>query len=541
MSIQPTEFEQLINTLDQINIKTGSIVNGKVLSIDTDFVTVDANMKSESLIPLNEFKNDDGDITVEVGDVVELIVETVDNGVGESCLSRDKAIRVAVWNKLMKSFEDASFILGKITDRVKGGFTVDLDGVRAFLPGSQVDLRPVKDLQSITNKELEFKIVKVDKKRNNVVVSRRAGIESESNEERDQLLESLHEGQELTGIVKNLTDYGAFIDLGGIDGLLHITDMSWKRLKHPSDMMHVGEELKVKVLSYDREKRRVSLGLKQLKGDPWYDVIKEHPVNSRVFGKVSNITEYGCFVEISNGIEGLVHQSEMDWTNKNISPSKVVELDQEIEVMILDVDDSRRRISLGIKQCKPNPWKEFQTNQEVGQKVSGNIRSITDYGVFIGLEGNIDGLIHLLDLSWTSSPEDALRNFKKGQNVEAVILTVDSERERISLGIKQLTEDPYEQFMAEYPKGTQVTVEVIKSDDKSITVKLPHGLTGQLKASDYDSVEVGQEIVCFIASSERKNMMVMLSSTATGKAGSQSGMKDSTTFGDLMKNQLEDK
>ena len=539
-------FNQLLESLDQIQVRPGSLVLGTVIAIDNDYVTVDAHMKSEALVPTSEFKDKEGTLSVEIGSQVDLMVESVDNGVGETCLSREKAIRVAVWNSLLKAFEDSSSIMGKITDRVKGGFTVDLEGVRAFLPGSQVDLRPVKDLQSITNKELEFKIVKVDKKRNNVVVSRRAVIESESNEERDQLLETLHEGQEITGVVKNLTDYGAFIDLGGIDGLLHITDMSWKRLKHPSEMIHVGEEIKVKVLSYDREKKRVSLGLKQLQGDPWYDVINEHPVGSRVFGRVSNITEYGCFVEISNGVEGLVHQSEMDWTNKNINPSKLVELDQEIEVMVLDIDDSRRRISLGIKQCKPNPWKEYATNHDIGEKVSGSIRSITDFGVFIGLDGNIDGLVHLSDLSWTSAPEDVLRTFKKGQQLEAVILGVDSERERISLGIKQLSDDPFDAFIADHPKGTQVKGTVKDVDSKRIVVDLPFGLQGQLKRSEFDEIEVGQEIESYVTSSERKNYMVMLSimnvsSSKSGSSMSQSGVKETTTLGDLMKSHLEEK
>ncbi len=543
MSTTMKTFNQLLESLDQFNARSGSLVIGTVINIDNDFVTIDARMKSEALVPIAEFKNHDGELTVEVGSEVDLMVESVDNGVGETCLSREKAIRVAVWNTLLKAFEESTFILGKITDRVKGGFTVDLDGVRAFLPGSQVDLRPVKDLQSITNKELEFKIVKVDKKRNNVVVSRRAVIESESNEERDQLLETLHEGQEITGVVKNLTDYGAFIDLGGIDGLLHITDMNWKRLKHPSEMIHVGEEIKVKVLSYDREKKRVSLGLKQLQGDPWYDVINEHPVGSRVFGRVSNITEYGCFVEISNGVEGLVHQSEMDWTNKNVNPNKLVEPDQEIEVMILDIDDSRRRISLGIKQCKPNPWKEYETNHEIGHKLSGTIRSITDFGVFIGLEGNIDGLVHLSDLSWTMPPEDVLRTFKKGQELEAVILGVDAERERISLGIKQLSDDPFEVFISDYPKGSSVKGTVREFDSKRILVDLPMNLVGQIKRSEFDDLEVGQEISSFIVSSERKNYMVILSTVAgskdTGGSGSsQSGVRATTTLGDLMKGHI---
>lgn len=532
--------------------RQGTLITGKIIDIGPDFITVDAKLKSESLVPIAEFKNADGEITINVGDEIEFMVENSDNGFGESCLSREKAIKAAVWRDLDNAFKDSTAIIGRITDRVKGGFTVDINGIRAFLPGSQVDLRPVKDMQTIENKDLEFKIVKLDKKRNNVVVSRRAMIETETSEERTQLLDSITEGQEMRGIVKNLTDYGAFIDLGGVDGLLHITDMSWKRLKHPSEMIKVGDELTVRVLSYDKDKRRVSLGLKQLHGDPWYDVIKKHPVGSRLFGRVSSITEYGCFVEIAEGVEGLVHMSEMDWTNKNVHPSKVVESGQEIEVLVLEVDDARRRISLGIKQCQPNPWREFENNHEVDQNISGAIRSITDFGVFIGLEGNIDGLVHLNDLSWVLPPEKAIRLFKKGQEVQAVILAIDAERERISLGIKQLEQDPFESFIAEHPKGSKISGKVSEVDARKVVVDLADGLQGSLKRSDLgDNVSVGHTIESYIISSERKNIMVQLSmqpdvqasspsprkSTASGS--NQSGEKTTTTIGDLMREQFQ--
>lgn len=532
--------------------RQGTLITGKIIDIGPDFITVDAKLKSESLVPIAEFKNADGEITIHVGDEIEFMVENSDNGFGESCLSREKAIKAAVWRDLDNAFKDSTAIIGRITDRVKGGFTVDINGIRAFLPGSQVDLRPVKDMQTIENKDLEFRIVKLDKKRNNVVVSRRAMIETETSEERTQLLDSIAEGQEMRGIVKNLTDYGAFIDLGGVDGLLHITDMSWKRLKHPSEMIKVGDELTVRVLSYDKDKRRVSLGLKQLHGDPWYDVIKKHPVGSRLFGRVSSITEYGCFVEIAEGVEGLVHMSEMDWTNKNVHPSKVVESGQEIEVLVLEVDDARRRISLGIKQCQPNPWREFENNHEVDQNISGAIRSITDFGVFIGLEGNIDGLVHLNDLSWVLPPEKAIRLFKKGQEVQAVILAIDAERERISLGIKQLEQDPFESFIAEHPKGSKISGKVSEVDARKVVVDLVDGLQGSLKRSDLgDNVSVGHTIESYIISSERKNIMVQLSmqpdvqaaspsprkSTASGS--NQSGEKTTTTIGDLMREQFQ--
>jgi small subunit ribosomal protein S1 len=553
MSTHVQTFADLIEQSTFISSRYGNLITGKIIDIGPEYVTVDAKLKSESLVPLAEFRNADGELTIQVGDDAEFMVENSDNGFGESCLSREKAIKAAVWRDLDNAFKDSTPIIGRITDRVKGGFTVDIHGIRAFLPGSQVDLRPVKDMQTIENKDLEFRIVKLDKKRNNVVVSRRAMIETESSEERTMLLDTISEGQEMKGVVKNLTDYGAFIDLGGVDGLLHITDMSWKRLKHPSEMIKVGDELTVRVLSYDKEKRRVSLGLKQLHGDPWYDVIKKHPVGSRLFGRVSSITEYGCFVEIAEGVEGLVHMSEMDWTNKNVHPSKVVENGQEIEVFVLEIDDARRRISLGIKQCQPNPWREFENNHEVDQKISGTIRSITDFGVFIGLEGNIDGLVHLNDLSWALPPEKAIRLFKKGQEVQAVILAIDPERERISLGIKQLEHDPFESFVAEHPRGSKVSGKVAEVDVRRIVLDLPKGLQGSIKRSDVEhEPQIGETIEAYITSSERKNTLVQLSThpesvqTAsaavprkTSSGSSQSGEKASATIGDLMREQLQ--
>lgn len=554
MSTVVQTFAEVIEQSSHKSCRPGTLITGTVIDIGNDFVTVDAKLKSESLIPVAEFRNADGEIVVAIGDEIEFMVETSDNGFGESCLSREKAIKAAVWRDLEEAFKGVTPIIGRITDRVKGGFTVDINGIRAFLPGSQVDLRPVKDMQSIENKDLEFRIVKLDKKRNNVVVSRRAMIETETSEERTQLLDSIVEGQEMKGVVKNLTDYGAFIDLGGVDGLLHITDMSWKRLKHPSEMIKVGDELSVRILSYDKEKRRVSLGLKQLQGDPWYDVIKKHPQDTRLFGRVSNITEYGCFVEIADGVEGLVHMSEMDWTNKNVHPSKIVENGQEIEVMILEIDDARRRISLGIKQCQPNPWKEFENNHEVGQKISGMIRSITDFGVFIGLDGNIDGLVHLNDLSWTLSPEKAIRSFKKGQEVQAQVLSIDAERERISLSIKQMAEDPFETFIIENPKGTLLTGKIAEIDARRVIVDLSSGLQGSMKRSEIaDDAVVGDTVQVYMTSLERKNVLVQLStqleqvssaspaSTVTRKASgsTQSGEKSAATIGDLMREQMQ--
>ena len=539
--------EMFTQAQENQSFKSKSIITGKVIAIDNEqgIVLVDAGLKSEGIIPLNEFQDKSGEFKVAVNDVVELMLETADNGYGETCLSREKAVRAQVWEHLDHAHQNAENVLGMITDRVKGGFTVDLNGVRAFLPGSQVDLKPVKEMEGIAEQELEFRVVKMDRKRNNVVVSRRAVIEGEGSEERQKVLDSLEEGAEVKGIIKNLTHYGAFIDLGGIDGLLHITDMSWKRLKHPSDLLNVGEEILVKVLSYDKEKPRVSLGLKQLSGDPWYDIIKTHPVGSRLFGRVTNIEEYGCFIEIKEGIEGLVHMSEMDWTNKNIHPSKIVEIDQEVEVIVLDIDDSRRRISLGIKQCMPNPWTEFDANHEVGQVITGQVKSLTDFGLFIGLEGNIDGLVHLTDISWTQPGEKAIREFKKGAEVSAVITAIDSERERISLSIRQLDNDPYEDFISSHPAGSQINVAIDSIDSKRVIFVLPNQLFGSVRRSDIsdDNIEVGQKMDLYVAGSERKNHYVPLSVTPTEKAErfNQSYVEEvaPATLGDLMKDKMK--
>tara|TARA_Y200000002_G_scaffold374379_1_gene375026 strand:- start:5712 stop:7391 length:1680 start_codon:yes stop_codon:yes gene_type:complete len=537
---------------DKQSYKANSIITGKVIAIDPEqgIALIDAGLKSEGIVPLDEFKTKDGEMGVSEGEVVELMLVTADNGYGETCVSREKAVREQVWETLDHAHENAENVIGHITDRVKGGFTVDLSGVRAFLPGSQVDLKPVKEMEGINGEALEFRVVKMDRKRNNVVVSRRAVIEGEGSEERQKVLDSLEEGAEVRGVIKNLTHYGAFIDLGGIDGLLHITDMSWKRLKHPSDLLNVGDEITVKVLSYDKEKPRVSLGLKQLSGDPWYDIIQAHPVGSRLFGRVTNIEEYGCFIEIKEGIEGLVHMSEMDWTNKNIHPSKIVEIDQEIEVMVLDIDDSRRRISLGVKQCMPNPWKEFESNHEVGQIIEGSVKSLTDFGLFIGLEGNIDGLVHLTDISWTLPGEKAIRDFKKGANVKAAIIAIDSERERISLSIRQLENDPYEEFISQHPFGSEIEAQIDSFDSKRVIFALPQGLYGSLKRTDLkeENIEEGQKFNLFVSNSERKNHYVPLSTTPTSRAKSMSsksgdqGFKDDiapATLGDLMKDQIK--
>lgn len=532
-------FADLVNTIPEYNAKSGSLVRGHVVEVGSEFVVVDVNLKSEALVPVAEFLNVSGEITVEAGAQLDFLLEAVDNGFGETCVSREKAIKAAVWQKLELALQNEENVVGQIIDRVKGGFTVNVEGVRAFLPGSQVDLRPIKDLDMVASKkEFEFKVVKMDKKRNNVVVSRRAVIEEETSEEREQLLNSLAEGQEVKGVVKNLTDYGAFVDLGGIDGLLHSLDMSWKRIKHPSEMLKVHDEITVKILSFDRDKKRVSLGLKQLQGDPWHDLLERNPQGSRLFGRVTNITEYGCFVEIEDGIEGLVHMSEMDWTNKNIHPNKVVEIDQEVEVMILEIDETRRRISLGLKQCMLNPWSEFSQNHEVGSKVKGSIRSITDFGVFVGLDGGIDGLVHLTDLSWVLPGEKAIRAYKKGQEVEAVILSIDPERERISLGLKQVDSDPFDQFIAANPAGQQVSGKVISVDAKKVLVELESGISGTVKRSEFDdeqSIEEGDALSLYVVSNERKNNMVQLSTLRAEEASQYA----SSTFGDLMKDQLD--
>src|SRR6187397_3114119 len=466
-------FEQ---SLASQRIRPGQILTGRVIEVGPDVVVVSAGLKSEAVIPVQQFKNERGEIEVKVGDDVEVALDSVEDGSGETRLSREKAKRARTWERLETAFEKGEVVTGLINGRVKGGFTVEIDFVRAFLPGSLVDVRPVRDPSYLEGKVHEFKIIKLDQKRNNVVVSRRAVVEQEYSAERSELLDKLQEGAVVKGVVKNLTDYGAFVDLGGIDGLLHITDMAWKRVRHPSEVVNVGDELEVRVLRFDRERNRVSLGLKQLGEDPWVNISRRYPTGTRLFGKVSNVTDYGCFVELEPGVEGLVHVSEMDWTNKNVNPAKMVQLGDEVEVMVLDVDEERRRISLGIKQCTPNPWEAFAGNHKKGDKVSGQIKSITDFGIFVGLVGGIDGLVHLSDISWQASGEDLVRNFKKGETVEAVVLAVDPERERISLGIKQLEQDPFGTFMANHPRGTIVNGTVREVDARGATIVLNDGV-----------------------------------------------------------------
>ncbi|HJN38223.1 MAG TPA: 30S ribosomal protein S1 [Gammaproteobacteria bacterium] len=528
------------------NLKSGSLIKATIEKVGPEYVLVNTTLKSESIIPLKEFLNDKDEFSYNIGDQVTVMIETIDNGLGETCLSREKAIRIEQWSSLERAKNDATPVMGTITERVKGGFTVDLEGMRAFLPGSQVDMKPVKDMNQLEQQTMEFKIVKMDKKRNNVVVSRRALIEESNKEGRAEVLQAIEEGAELRGIVKNLTDYGAFIDLGGLDGLLHITDMSWKRVKHPSDMIQVGEEITVKVLSFDKEKQRVSLGLKQLSGDPWSDMVKRFPVGTRLIGKVNNTTEYGCFVEIDDGIEGLVHMSELDWTNKNIHPSKVVQIDQEVEVMVLDIEETRRRISLGIKQCKPNPWKEFENNHSMDEVIAAKVKSITDFGIFLGLEGEIDGLVHINDIAWNQAGEVAIRTFKKGQEVKAVILSIDSERERISLGMKQIEADPFEEFFIDHPINTVVNGTINAVDSKRVVLDLPHGLQGSIKRDEFSEaeLEVGSKIQSTVANTEPKNFMIQLTTkqikATKGKKAHQSSSQPiaSATFGDLMKDKL---
>jgi small subunit ribosomal protein S1 len=491
-------FAQLLEeSLANQNIKPGSIITGRVVGIGPDYVIVNAGLKSEAVIPAEQFKNERGEIEVAVGDDVEVALDSVEDGSGETRLSREKAKRARTWSRLEASFEKQEIVKGIINGRVKGGFTVEIDFVRAFLPGSLVDVRPVRDPSYLEGKVLEFKVIKLDQKRNNVVVSRRAVVEQESSSERSELLEKLQEGAVVKGAVKNLTDYGAFVDLGGIDGLLHITDMAWKRVKHPSEVVQVGQEIEVRILKFDRERQRVSLGIKQLGNDPWQSIARRYPTGTRLFGKVTNIADYGCFVEIEEGVEGLVHVSEMDWTNKNVSPAKVVHIGQEVEVMVLDVDEERRRISLGLKQCKANPWKDFSDNFNRGDRVSGQIKSITDFGIFIGLSGGIDGLIHLSDISWDVTGEEAVRNYQKGQTVEAQVLAIDPERERISLGIKQLAKDPFSAWIAENPKGTIINGTVREVDAKGAIIDLGGGVEGQLRASELarDRVEDARTVL----------------------------------------------
>ena len=548
-------FEQ--SQIALVKLKPGAIVSGLVVEIRPDVVVINAGLKSEGVVPIEQFRNEQGELEVAVGDTVKVALESLENGFGETVLSREKAKRAMVWDELETSMEAGEIVTGRISGKVKGGFTVDIRDVRAFLPGSLVDVRPVRDPGYLEGKELEFKIIKLDRKRNNVVVSRRAVVESENSVEREQMLERLQEGAIVAGVVKNLTDYGAFVDLGGIDGLLHITDMAWKRVRHPSEVVEVGQELDVRVLKYDRERNRVSLGLKQLGEDPWDNIARRYPANTRVFGKVSNVTDYGAFVEIEPGVEGLVHVSEMDWTNKNVNPSKVVQLGDDLEVMVLDVDGERRRISLGIKQCAPNPWEAFSAMHKKGDKVSGQIKSITDFGIFIGLDGGIDGLVHLSDISWNTTGEDIVRNYKKGDNLEAVVLAVDPERERISLGIKQMEQDPIGTYMATTQKGAIVTGTVKEVDAKGATIQLPDGIEGYVRASDIakervedatQHLKVGDEVEAKYMGMDRKGRVMQLSIRAKDEADVAESMAEvnkaadassgTTKLGALLREQL---
>jgi small subunit ribosomal protein S1 len=537
-------------------LKPGAIVSGVVVEVRGDVVVINAGLKSEGIVPIEQFRNDAGEIDVAEGDVVKVALDSIENGFGETVLSREKAKRAMVWDELEEALEKNETITGRISGKVKGGFTVDIKDVRAFLPGSLVDVRPVRDPAYLEGKELEFKLIKLDRKRNNVVVSRRAVVESEHSEEREQLMDKLQEGAILKGVVKNLTDYGAFVDLGGIDGLLHITDMAWKRVRHPSEVVNVGDELDVRVLKFDRERNRVSLGLKQLGEDPWDNIARRYPANSRVFGKVSNVTDYGAFVEIEPGVEGLVHVSEMDWTNKNVNPSKVVQVGDEVEVMVLDVDEERRRISLGMKQVAANPWETFAAIHKKGDKVSGQIKSITDFGIFIGLDGGIDGLVHLSDISWNTTGEDVVRNFKKGDNLDAVVLAVDPERERISLGVKQLEQDPFGQYMAANPKGSKVEGVVKEVDVKGATIELADGIEGYVAARDVANervddatqfLKVGDKVEAKFVGMDRKGRTLQLSIKAKDDAEmrevleeyqSSSASSGTTQLGALLRAQL---
>ncbi len=538
-------------------IKPGEILNGKVVSVNADVVIVNAGLKSEAVIPVEQFYDEKGELEVEVGDEVEVALDAVEDGFGETRLSREKAKRARTWIRLEKAFEESEVVTGVINGRVKGGFTVEIDNVRAFLPGSLVDVRPVRDPSYLEGKDLEFKVIKLDQKRNNVVVSRRAVVEEDFSAEREALLESLQEGKTLKGIVKNLTDYGAFVDLGGIDGLLHITDMAWKRVKHPSEVVNVGDEIDVRILKFDRERQRVSLGIKQLGADPWQNISRRYPPSTRLFGKVTNIADYGCFVEIEEGVEGLVHVSEMDWTNKNVNPHRVVQVGDEVEVMVLEIDEDRRRISLGIKQCKSNPWAEFAATYNRGDKVKGQIKSITDFGIFIGLDGGIDGLVHLSDISWDVDGEEAVRNFHKGQELEAVVLAIDPERERISLGLKQLDTDPFSSYLAAHPKGSIVTGVVTEVEPRGATVDLGDGIVGNLRASELQRarvedartvLKVGDEVEAKFMAVDRKSRSIALSIKAreaheeaevVQNYKSETGSASSgTTLGELLKDQM---
>ena len=548
-------------SLQRQEMRSGELITAEVVSVDSDVVIVNAGLKSESVIDANEFKNDMGEIEVQVGDFVSVCIEAMEDGYGSTKLSREKAKRMAAWNDLDKAMEEGTLVSGVISGSVKGGLTVTVNGIRAFLPGSLVDIRPVKDTTPYQGKQMEFKVIKLDRKRNNVVVSRRAVLEASQGAERQALLENLKEGAVVKGIVKNITDYGAFVDLGGIDGLLHITDLAWRRVKHPSEVLTVGDEVEAKILKFDQEKNRVSLGIKQLGDDPWVNLSRRYPQGTRMFGKVTNLTDYGAFVEIEQGIEGLVHVSEMDWTNKNVHPAKVVSLGDEVEVMILEIDEERRRISLGMKQCKPNPWDEFAAGQKKGDKVQGQIKSITDFGIFIGLPGGIDGLVHLSDLSWNMPGEEAVRNYKKGDEVEAVVLAIDAEKERISLGIKQMDGDPFSNYVSTHDKGDIVNGTVKAIDAKGAVIALDGEVEGYLRASEIsrDRVEdirshlkEGDEVETKIISVDRKNRNISLSIKAKDMADETDAMSKmaseqsaasagTTNLGALLKAKLDNK
>jgi len=549
-------FKQSLSGLD---MQVGSVVSGLVVSVDDDFVLVDAGNKSESFIPIEQFRDKNGELDIAVGQMVEVVLDDFDayalDGQSATRLSREKAKKAEVWKVLEAAQEKGQTVIGIITGKVKGGFTVDLEGVRAFLPGSLIDVRPLRDTTPYENRDLEFKVIKIDSKRNNVVVSRRAVIEEENSAERDALLGGLEEGSEVKGIVKNLTDYGAFIDLGGIDGLLHITDMSWKRIRHPSELLNVGDEITVRVLKFDKERARVSLGLKQLGSDPWVSLAARFPVGRRVHGRITNVADYGCFVELESGVEGLVHVSEMDWTNKNANPHKLVQLDQEVDVIVLDVDEDRRRISLGMKQCIDNPWQSFEKKYAVGSRVKGVIKSITDFGIFIGLDGSIDGLIHLSDLSWTEPGEEAVKAYSKGQNVEASVLAVDAERERISLGVKQCEVDPLGAFLSTYDKGSVVKGTITAVDEKGLEVQLDQNVKGTIRAAECsrnrvnpsDAFKVGESVEACMINVDRKNSTVVLSIRALEEGEDKDSqqllqqMEDrkTTTIGDLIKEKMK--
>ena len=555
---KPTEsFADLFaESLAKQEMKQGEVIPAEVVRVDYNYVVVNAGLKSESFIPIEEFKNDRGEVDVKVGDFVSVAIESLENGYGDTVLSRDKAKRLAAWMNLEKALETGELVTGTVTGKVKGGLTVMTNGIRAFLPGSLVDTRPVKDTTPYEGKTMEFKVIKLDRKRNNVVLSRRAVVEASMGEERAKLLETLKEGAIVKGIVKNITDYGAFVDLGGIDGLLHITDLAWRRVRHPSEVLEQGQEITAKVLKFDQEKNRVSLGIKQLGEDPWIGIARRYPQGTRLFGKVTNITDYGAFVEIEAGIEGLVHVSEMDWTNKNVDPKKVVQLGEEVEVMVLEIDEERRRISLGMKQCKPNPWEEFAATHQKGDTVKGQIKSITDFGVFIGLEGGIDGLVHLSDLSWTEPCEEAVRKYKKGEELEAVVLSIDVERERISLGVKQMSGDPFNNFCSTHEKGSVVTGKVKSVEAKGAVIDLGNDTEGYLRASEIgpDRVEdarnvlkEGDEVTAAITNIDRKARSIQLSIRAKDQAETREAMAKmeedaqagTTNLGALLRAKLE--